>query len=670
MTKAQRLGISALALLWSCTSVHAQTPAPATPPPAQPVNSSTGTAGFTEPGSVEQAGPSYVGPILSKWGRAVTPENAWRDYPRPHLVRPDWLNLNGEWDYAITPDTAPQPSKMDGKILVPFAVELKLSGVARKFLPTDRLWYHRAFALPAKWPGKRTLLHFGAVDFQATIWVNGALAGSHTGGSDPFSLDITPFLNTGKNDLVVQVADPTSTGDQPRGKQTLEPRGIWYTAVSGIWQTVWLEPVAQTYIKEVRTTPDIDAGTLGVDVLLNNAAQPTDAIRLTARSKGEVVAETLIRGNRHGTLAIPNAHLWSPDDPFLYDLSVELVRVTAPEGAGDRDALPPMSQQEADAYAKAKIVEGGRDQLESYFGMRKISTGVSPVTGKPALMLNNKALFQNGVLDQGWWPGGLLTPPSAEAARSDIVFLKKAGFNMLRKHIKVEPARYYYDADHLGILIWQDMPSGAFGDQAVRRQSDREATMSSDAITEYQKELSSIIGALRNHPSIVMWVTNNEGWGQYGAKTVSALAKTLDPSRLVNSASGWMDVPDSSTDVYDLHTYDEVPKQPDPHGSRPLVIGEYGGVGFPVQGHLWFTDRDARIYQFASDLADYRARYKRKFDEIVRQAKAIGLSASVYTETTDIEGELNGLLTYDRAVEKLPPADLATMAAPLFEDKK
>lgn len=641
------------------------------PPPKRPVNSATNTAGFTEPGSVEAEGPAYVGPIITKWGKAVTPANAWRSYPRPQMVRRDWMNLNGQWDYAITKASDGLPARMDGKILVPFAVESRLSGVARKLLPENRLWYRRTFTVPANWSGKRTLLHFGAVDFKSVVWVNGAIAGTHVGGSDPFSFDVTPYLKAGANEIVVQVADPTSTGEQPRGKQTLEPRGIWYTAVSGIWQTVWLEPVPDLHIQEVRATPDIDAGTLGVDVLLNSGTTPSDAVRVTVLQKGKPIASTVARGNRRATLAIPSAHLWSPDDPYLYDLRVELVRVTPPQGAGDpRNGLVPMTRAETEAYARAAVTAEPRDRVDSYFGMRKISTGPHPATGKPTLLLNNKPLFQNGVLDQGWWPESLLTPPSEEAAASDIVFLKKAGFNMLRKHIKVEPAQYYYDADRLGMLIWQDMPSGAFGDQSVRPRSEFQASFSSTAMAQYQAELARMIGALRHFPSIVMWVTNNEGWGQYDAKAVGSIAKTMDPSRLVNTASGWLDVADSGSDVYDLHSYDEVPAAPEPHGSRVLVMGEYGGVGLPIAGHLWFTDRDARIYQFATDKNDYRARYRRKFDEIVRQAKALGVSAAVYTQTSDVEGEVNGLLTYDRAVEKLPAAEFAKMAEPLFDEKK
>jgi beta-galactosidase/beta-glucuronidase len=617
------------------------------------------------PGSSGGNATAYVGPIVSKWGKAVTADNAWRSYPRPQLVRPDWLNLNGEWDYAIASAEAPQPSRMDGRILVPFAVESRLSGVARKLLPSDRLWYRRTFRVPAPWADKRTLLHFGAVDFEATVMINGGIVGSHKGGSDPFSFDVTPYLHAGENEIVVAVTDPTSVGDQPRGKQTLDPHGIWYTAVSGIWQTVWLEPVPDLYIQDVRTTPDIDKGELSVDVALNQAGGADDAVRLTALDKGRIVASTVIRGNRRAVLPIPHADLWSPDHPHLYDLTAELVKVTPPATA-DGKGPPPMSAQEEAAYRAAEPASASGDKVSAYFGMRKISTGLDPQTGKLALLLNNRPLFQNGTLDQGWWPESLLTPPSEEAARSDIVFLKKAGFNMLRKHIKVEPAQYYADADRLGILIWQDMPSGGLGDQQVRRGSDREATFSSVSMAEYQSELSRMIGALRNFPSIVMWVTNNEGWGQFDATTIGHLARNIDPSRLVNSATGWRDVPGSS-DVYDIHTYEPVPLAPAPHADRPIVIGEYGGVGLPIPGHLWFKDRDARIYQFASDKADYRARYKRKFDEVIRQAKQLGLAAAVYTETSDVEGELNGLLTYDRAESKLPAEDFFRIAAPLYE---
>jgi beta-galactosidase/beta-glucuronidase len=606
-------------------------------------------------------GKVYAGPLMTKWGKAVMPENAWRSYPRPQMVRADWQNLNGLWDYAIVKAEAPQPERMDGKILVPFAVESQLSGVQRKVLPEDRIWYRRSFAVPANWAGKRTLLHFGAVDFEATIWVNGSLVGSHKGGSDPFAFDVSPYLKAGGNELVVQVADPTSAGGQPRGKQTLDPRSIWYTAVSGIWQTVWLEPVPDLHIQEVRAVPDIDKGLVHVEVPLNMAATANDAVRLTVRSKGKTVASALIRGNRRTTIAIPDAHLWSPEDPFLYDLDAELVKVTPPEGR----LPPPLSQKEATLYAGLQPVAQGGDKVSSYFGMRKVAIGPDPKTGKPVILLNNRFVFQNGVLDQGWWPDGLLTPPSEEAAKYDMVWLKKAGFNMLRKHIKVEPARYYYDADRLGMLIWQDMPSGALADQQVHQGSEEEAVFSSEAGAQYQLESTRIIGALRGFPSIVTWVTNNEGWGQYDAKTVASMVRAMDSSRPVDATSGWLDSAGDVSSMYDIHTYDELPRTPAPHGDRALVIGEFGGVGLAVPGHMWFPDRTNKIYQTATDKADYLARYKRKFDEVVRQYREAGVSASVYTQTTDVEGELNGMLTYDRDVEKLPAQSFADMAKPL-----
>ena len=636
-------------------------PALAQNTPPKPRNSVTGTAGATAPDAAAKGGPAYAGPITTKWGKAVTPANAWRSYPRPQMVREAWQNLNGLWDYAIVKAEAPRPAKMQGKILVPFAVESKLSGVQRKVLPDDRIWYKRGFTVPKDWAGKRTLLHFGAVDFEATVFVNGALVGSHKGGSDPFALDVSDYLKAGSNELVVQVADPTSDGNQPRGKQTLEPRGIWYTAVSGIWQTVWLEPVPDLHIAEVRTTSDIDKGNVTVQVALSGAGTPGDAVKLTVRSKGQVVGTALMRGNRRTTIAIPNAHLWSPEDPFLYDIDAELVKVPAPTGR-----MPsPSSDKEADLYAGLQPIAGGGDKVSSYFGMRKVAIGPDPKTGKPVILLNNRFVFQNGVLDQGWWPDGLLTPPSEEAAKYDMVFLKKAGFNMLRKHIKVEPAQYYADADRMGMLIWQDMPSGAFADQAIHRGSDEEATFSSEAAAQYQLESTRIIGALRNHPSIVTWVTNNEGWGQYDARTMASLVRSMDPSRPVNATSGWLDTAGDASSMYDIHTYEEVPKTPEPHGSRALVIGEYGGVGLLIPGHIWFPERENRIYQTAKGKDEYLERYKRKFDEVVRQYREAGLSASVYTQTTDVEGELNGLLTYDREVEKLPAETFADMARPL-----
>jgi len=611
----------------------------------------------------------YTSDLMTRWGRDVTPDNAWRSYPRPQLKRERWLDLNGLWDYAIAKAAAPQPMRMDGQILVPYPVESKLSRVARKVTPDDRIWYRRSFTVPRDWAGEHVMLNFGAVDFAATIWVNGAVVGSHKGGFDTFGFDITDYLKPGRNELVVQVADPTSAGTQPRGKQILDPSGIWYTAVSGIWQTVWLEPVPKLHIDDVRATPDIDRGVVDVAVALSGWANDTDAVKLTASAGGKVIASTITRANRRATLAVPNARLWSPDDPYLYDLKAELVTVADPyAGQNERDRKAydaRFTEGEDRTYAAARIAGVPRDTVDTYFAMRKISIGPGRVAGQPAMLLNNKPLFQNGTLDQGWWPDGLYTPPSEEAMKSDLIFLKKAGFNMLRKHIKVEPARYYYDADHLGMLIWQDMPSGGGEDQFVTGTSRSQAVLSSDAMAENQNELAAMIGDLRAFPSIVMWVVNNEGWGQYDSATLTRYVKGMDSSRLVDADSGWLDVAPDDSDVFDIHTYEDVPNTPTRQSTRAIVIGEYGGIGMPIAGHIWRPGKKNWGYQVATGEEDYLARFRRKMAGVIRAAREDGLSASIYTQTTDVEDEINGLLTYDRARAKAPPEALSAIAAPL-----
>jgi len=624
-------------------------------------------------GAAAQTAPAgdgvYTSDLMTRWGREVTPDNAWRSYPRPQLKRDRWLNLNGLWDYAIAKDSAAQPMRMDGQILVPYPVESKLSRVSRKVTPDDRIWYRRSFTVPQDWAGEQVMLNFGAVDFAATIWVNGAVVGSHKGGFDTFGFDITDYLKPGRNELVVQVADPTSAGTQPRGKQILDPSGIWYTAVSGIWQTVWLEPVPKLHIDDVRATPDIDRGVVDVAVALSGWASDTDAVKLTASAGGKVIASTVIRANRRATLAIPDARLWSPDDPYLYELKAELVTVADPyAGQDERDRKAydaRFTEGEDRTYAAARVAGAPRDAVDTYFAMRKISIGPGRVAGQPAILLNNKPLFQNGTLDQGWWPDGLYTPPSEEAMKSDLVFLKKAGFNMLRKHIKVEPARYYYDADHLGILIWQDMPSGGGEDQFVTGTSKSQAVLSSDAMAENQNELAAMIGDLHAFPSIVMWVVNNEGWGQYDSATLARYVKGMDPSRLVDADSGWLDVAPGASDVFDIHTYEDVPNTPARQSARAIVIGEYGGIGMPVAGHIWRPGKKNWGYQVATSEQDYLARFRRKMAGVIRAAREDGLSASVYTQTTDVEDEINGLLTYDRARSKASPEALSVIAAPL-----
>lgn len=611
----------------------------------------------------------YTSNLMTRWGKAVTPDNAWRSYPRPQMKRDRWQNLNGLWDYAIAPKATLQPATMDGQILVPFPVESKLSRVARKVTPDDRIWYRRSFTVPADWRGQHVMLNFGAVDYAATVLVNGAVVGSHKGGFDTFGFDITEYLKPGQNELVVEVTDPTSKGNQPRGKQIADPSGIWYTAVSGIWQTVWLEPVSALHITDVRATPDIDRGVIEVDVATNAGTDGTAAVRLTASDHGKVVASTIIRANRHATLKIPNAHLWSPEDPYLYDLKAELVTVKSPYADQHKAYDARFTAGEQQAYANAAVVGAASDTVDTYFAMRKISIGPGKLPGQPVMLLNNKPYFENGTLDQGWWPDGLYTPPSEEAMKYDIVFLKKAGFNMLRKHIKVEPARYYYDADHLGMLVWQDLPSGGSDseDQFVTGTSKAQAVFSSDDMAEQQNELAHMIGDLRAFPSIVLWVINNEGWGQYNSAMLARYVRGMDPSRLIDADTGWLDVAPGVSDVFDIHTYEDVPHTPAFHSKRAIVLGEYGGVGYPITGHLW-REGQTWSYQVAKTPEDYLARYRTKMEEVVRQAKEDGLSASVYTQTTDVEGEINGLLTYDRAQSKAPAEDIAKIAAPLWQD--
>jgi len=585
------------------------------------------------------------------WGERVTPATAWPEYPRPQLVREAWLNLNGLWRYAIRPRTAPQPDDWDGDILVPFPVESALSGVQRAVTPSERLWYRRALTIPSAWGGQRIVLHFGAVDYECTISINAAFVGAHSGGSDPFSIDITEFLREGENDLVVGVWDPSNRGEQPRGKQHLNPQGIWYTAVTGIWQTVWLEPVPlDNHIDELRVTPNLAAASIDVEVLLRRPTTRTEiGVRLTVLAEGRMIATVIAPAERRVQIDIAAPRPWSSDSPFLYDLVAELVALRSPLAQG----VPRRGAVEAEWYAAAEPHGDVIDRVTGYFGMRSIEVGPDPRTGGPTLLLNGERVFQLGTLDQGWWPDGLLTPPADAAMVFEIGFLKAAGFNTLRKHIKVEPARYYYHCDRLGVLVWQDMPSGFAPAQHVLPNDAGEGLRKSVVAEQYELELRRMLNRLHAHPCIVMWVIHNEGWGQFDTRRLADWVKALDPSRVVNAVSGWLDVDVDAGDIRDIHDYAESPTLPAQETRRALVLGEYGGIGWPIDGHLWDPTLRNWGYQTYHSAGEVEAAYRLKTAAVVAMAQRGGVVGAIYTQTTDVEGEVNGLLTYDRRVEKL-----------------
>ena len=597
--------------------------------------------------------------MLTRWGETVTAQNAWQEYPRPQLVRDTWANLNGLWDYAITARSAAHPARWDGQILVPFCVESELSGVAQRVEPAQRLWYQRRFSLQST--ELRTLLHFGAVDYHAAVWINDAYVGSHSGGFDAFTLDITEFAVDGANNVRIAVDDPTSSGDQPRGKQHLQPAGIWYTPVTGIWQTVWLEQVPRdNHIAELRITPDLVDESVAVEVLLARSTRdPTLAVRLTARLGDRIVAEITGRPDRHIRIPIPAPQRWSPGQPTLYDLDVALVRIANPLPAqNERRAtaslvreVPLRGATEAACYRTAGPVAAVLDSVRSYFGMRSIAVGPHPQSQQPTLLLNGEPVFHLATLDQGWWPDGLHTPPADEAMVYEIEFLKAAGFNAVRKHIKVEPARYYAHCDRLGLLVWQDMPSGFLPGQFVAPNDEGEALRASVSTEAYELELQRMINRLRGHPSIVVWVLHNEGWGQFDSARLAARIRDIDATRPVDAVSGWLDM--GVGDLIDRHDYEPEPSAPDADGKRARVLGEYGGIGWPVEGHLFNPKMRNWGYQTFHSQAELMAAYERTTAAILRAHREHGVCAAIYTQTADVEGEVNGLITYDRSVEKL-----------------
>ena len=559
--------------------------------------------------------------IKTQWAEQINPNNVLPEYPRPIMERGDWKNLNGMWQYAIVEKGARTPQNFDGEILVPFAVESSLSGVQKRMDDTKELVYQRTFDVPSAWKGEQVLLHFGAVDWKADVWVNDVKVGSHTGGYTPFSFDITPALAAkGTNKLEVRVWDPTDKSFQPRGKQVSNPSGIWYTPVSGIWQTVWLEPVGEKHIANLRILPDVDRNVLSVDACVA-ACSPTDMLEVNVYDGNQLVASgKSINGEAVEVNMPENVKLWSPNSPFLYTLKVNLL-------------------------SKGKVM----DKVDSYAAMRKFSTKRDE-NGIVRLELNNQPLFQFGPLDQGWWPDGLYTAPTDEALRYDVQKTKDFGFNMIRKHIKVEPARWYMHCDQLGIIVWQDMPSGDKNPEWQMYQyfNGRERVRSAESEANYRKEWKEIMDYLYSYPCIGTWVPFNEAWGQFKTQEIAEWTKQYDPSRLVNPASGGNHY--QCGDMLDLHKY-PAPEMYLYDAQRPTVLGEYGGIGLVLKDHLWEPNRNWGYVQFNSS--------KEATDEYVKYAEMLynmvvkGFSGAVYTQTTDVEIEVNGLMTYDRKVVKL-----------------
>ena len=581
------------------------------------------------------------------------------EHPRPQMARPGWVNLNGWWDYAILEKVQPAPQEYTGQIRVPFPVESLLSGVQRPLLPEQRLWYRRTLA-DFREAGKRVLLHFGAVDYQCEVWVNGDRIGEHSGGYLPFTFDISAALKEGDNELVVAVWDPTDTGMQQRGKQVLQPKGIWYTAVSGIWQTVWLELVPEISIKNLKLIPRLDDDALTVEVRLRGAEGVTgleiaveafsdylnhspygvlceDTETTEEKEQKTITIEKVSAATKKIgetiQLIIPEPHLWTPEDPHLYGLHIRL--------SWNDQTL---------------------DEVESYFAMRQFGL-VKDDAGHLRFALNGQPLFLYGPLDQGFFPDGLYTPPSEEAMLYDIEYTRKIGCNLIRKHIKVEPLRWYYHCDRLGMIVWQDMPNGGLIDGEViaflslsvgwqrndTRKLSRFGRADADNRKEYRSELQGMVDHLHNAACIAIWTPFNESWGQFQAKEIADWLKVYDPTRLIDHASGWFD--QGGGDFQSKHIYFKKLYRPRPD-KRAFVISEFGGYSLKLTGHVW--DEDKKFgYRFYDTPADLQDDYLRLLEEEVKPLIAKGLTAAVYTETTDVEIEINGFLTYDRMVEKM-----------------
>jgi hypothetical protein len=559
-----------------------------------------------------QAGSSLITPFAKN----MNPAAPLPDYPRPQLQRKNWQNLNGKWEYAIVPDSARMPAVFQGSIVVPFPVESMLSGVRKPLLPGQALWYQRSIHVPAIQKNQDFILHFGAVDFHCEVYLNGKLIGKHQGGYTAFEYNGNGALVIGKNILTVKVLDPTNAGFGPHGKQVLKPESIYYTASSGIWQTVWCEWTPSQRIGSIGYETDIDQNTVRIKpALAGNVNQSNIVVSISAG--GKPVVRKTFKADEHIEIPLKNATLWSPENPHLYQVSIQLQK-------------------------NGKTI----DDVKSYFGMRKIEIK-KDADGIDKIFLNNFPYYNLGVLDQGFWPDGLYTAPTDEALRFDIAMIKKMGFNTIRKHIKVEPARWYYHADQLGLLVWQDFvnPNQGLPDGAKKA---------------FETELKATMDQLKNHPCITTWVVFNEKWGQYDQQRVTEMVKQLDPSRLVNGHSGELLYvndqlrspaanPFVSADMTDVHSY-PFPRPGHAMPGKAMVLGEFGGMGVPINGHVW---NDAGWgYDGMGTIGGLAKKYEQMTDSLLVLKKA-GLSGSIYTQPFDVEGEQNGLISYDRKVVKL-----------------
>ena len=566
--------------------------------------------------------------LSTRWAKEALVDHPLPEYPRPQMVRKDWLNLNGIFEFAVTDAESDFPENFEEEIRVPFAIESCLSGVCRHITKDNLLWYRKVFTLGDEFAGKRTLLHFGAVDWECRVYVNKTLVGSHTGGYCPFTFDITDSLVDGENELIVRVYDPTDEGWQNRGKQAGKSHGFWYTATSGIWQTVWLEPVPEKRIVSYKLTPDIDEGVIKI----NTDTEGEGQLRIKVFDGEEVIAEKEISAD--DSVEIPDAKLWSPEEPFLYNFTLTF--------------------------------EG--DSVDGYFAMRKFSIGM--YRGYNRLFLNNRPYFQRGLLDQGYWSDGGLTAPTDEAMIYDIETMKRLGFNMLRKHIKVEPDRWYYHCDRLGMIVWQDMVSGGkelnvlyagvisnfVGFMSpvanIQFKDNKYSTFNRDNIewrSQFEEELFEIIDNLYNHPSIGCWVPFNEGWGQFDAKRIGDEVKAYDPTRIVDHASGWYD--QKGCDLHSVHRY-ILPLTTPKYDGRPFVLSEYGGYSQIIDGHVWNKSKSFGYQMYKSKETLSKA-FRKLHEHQIIPAIRKGLSATVYTQVSDVEFEVNGILTYDRELVKL-----------------